>query len=347
MGSSAGTAPAREDSQINLGLALVEAPTDERLRYAKQLGADEVLFDNYYTRLSESPFEDLALTGEKEWSFKSIMELKSRVKDAGLKLNILENLPYQHYEKVMLGKEGRDDQLTHIKNTIRNLGRAGISTLGYHWMVNGVWYTSHHRRIRGGAKVWATDLNDLTDAPLTHDREYSEEEMWENYEYFLREVLPVAEEAGVTLALHPDDPPTDVKIGGIPRLFRSFENFKRAMDIVPSDNHALEFCLGNWSTMGSDLSEVIDYFGQQDKIEYVHFQTPSESLPRFHETFIDQEFYYDPQAILQAFLDVGFDGLIIPGHAPRMEGDDSWTERGRGYTLGYLRGTLDTLTDQH
>lgn len=245
----------------------------------------------------------------------------------------------------MLGGEDRDQQIEHVKTTIRNMGRAGIHTLGYDWMPSGVWRSSTTHRLRGGAKAMAVDMDDLENAPLTHGREYSEDEMWENYQHFLEEVIPVAEEADVTLAVHPNDPPTDQKLGGIPQLLRSFESYKRAMELVPSDNHGIEFCLGNWSEMGADVHEVIDYFGARDKITYVHFQTVSSPLPKFNEVFVDQNGYYDPEAVLQHLHDVGFNGMIIPGHVPKLLDDGPWNERGRAFTVGYLRGLLKSIQD--
>jgi len=332
-----------DDLPMRTGLGSFTMPTDKRLRYIKQLGVEDALINMYKTTLIDSNYDDPPLPGEDEWSFRNLVKLRNRFEDAGLRLNAIENLPMQHYDEVMLGTEGRDEQISHVKNTIRNMGRAGIPTLGYHWMPSGVWRSSTTYRLRGGAQSIAVDMADFENTPPTHDREYDEDKLWDSYEYFLSEVLPIAEEAGVTLALHPNDPPMDQKLGGIPQLSRSFESFKRAMDIVESDNQGLEFCLGNWSEMGADIPEVIEYFGERDEIEYVHFQTVSGALPKFHEVFVDQEGYYDPETILQQLHDVGFDGMIMPGHVPTLQGDGSWNERGRAFTIGYLKGIIDTI----
>jgi mannonate dehydratase len=325
---------------MRVGLGSFMHPTNERLRFIKQLGVDDVLLNMYRTPLIDTDYGDLPFTGDDEWSFKELVKLRNRVEDAGLRLNAIENLPHAHYEKVMLGEQGREEQIEHVKNTIRNIGAAGIPTLGYHWMPSGVWRTSTTYRVRGGAQSMAVDMDDIENAPLTHGREYTEAEMWDNYEWFLNKVIPVAEDAGVTLAVHPNDPPVE-SLGGIAQLFRSFENYKRAMDLVDSDNHAVQFCLGNWSKMGADIPEVIRYFGERDKIAYVHSQTVSSPLPKFHEVFVDQKGYYDPSEILDALADVGFSGMLIPGHVPKVEGDGPWNERGRAFTVGYLNGMID------
>ena len=345
-----------EELPMRAGLGTFMDPDPRRLRFIKQLGVDDILLNLWGA--PEAGYPNLPLTGEKEWSFRNLVQLRNRIEDAGLRLNAIENFPYSFYDQVMLGGPRQEAQLEHVKNTVRNVGRAGIPWMGYNWMPNGVWRSSTTKRIRGGAETSAIDMRQLEHAPNTHDREFTEEVLWANYERFLEEVIPVAEDAGVTLALHPDDPPVE-ELGGIPRLFRNVENFERAMDLVPSENHGLQFCLGNWSAMGADLPAVIEQFGEQDKIEYVHFQTISGPLPTFNEVFIDQEGYYDPYEIIAALDDVGFSGMIIPGHVPKLEGDGQylahddrsdldvpghggWKERGRAFTIGYLRGLIDT-----
>jgi len=347
--------PVFDELPMRFGLGTFMDPHPSRLRFVKQLGVDDILLNLWGAR--EAGYPNLPLTGEKEWAFQNLLQLRNQIEDAGLRLNALENLPYEFYDKIMLGAEGRDQQIEHVKNTIRNMGRAGIPRLGYNWMPNGVWRSSTSYPIRGGAESSAIDMTQLKEAPQTHDRQYSEQEMWDNYEYFLERVLPVAEEEDVTLALHPDDPPVE-SIGGIARPFRSPDNLERAMDFVPSDNHGLEFCLGNFSAMGADIPKEIKRFGERGEIEYVHFQTISNELPTFHEVFVDQDGFYDPYEVISALDDVGFTGMIILGHAPKMEGDEQrlghadqasldvhsegWKEQGRAFTIGYLRGILNT-----
>ncbi|GAB3031872.1 mannonate dehydratase [Natronobiforma cellulositropha] len=328
-----------EDLPMRVGLGQFMQPTRERLRFIEQLGVEDVILNMYETPLLAD--NEVPLTGDAEWDFQELVQLRTRVEDAGLRLAAIENLPISFYDDVMLGREGRDEQLECVKTTIRNIGRAGIPVLGYHWSPSGVWRTTTSRRVRGDAISTGFDAWEVENAPLSHGREYTDEELWANYEYFLEAVLPVAEEAGVTLALHPNDPPVD-RIGGMPFLFRDFENFKRAMDLVESDNHGLEFCLGTWSEMGEDLFEVIEYFGERDELVYVHFRDVEGTLPSFTETFID-EGNYDEFEIVRALDDAGFSGVMIPDHVPRLEGDGDWKHRGRAYTVGYLKGMLRSL----
>src|SRR5690606_8667448 len=195
------------------------------------------------------------LPGEHRWEYEDLKQLVDRCRERGLTLEAIENVPVHFYDKAMLGLPGRDEQIEHYQATIRNMGRAGIPILGYHVMPNSVWRTSRTTPGRGGAHVAAFDVAEVERASqqgqlefvakrdewsgrmvVTDDPEavVTEEQMWANYEYFMQAVIPVAEEAGVKLALHPDDPPVE-SLGGVARLFRNVEGFKRAEQISPSD----------------------------------------------------------------------------------------------------------------
>jgi mannonate dehydratase len=122
------------------------------------------------------------------------------------------------------------------------------------------------------------------------------------------------------------------------------------METVDSENHGLQYCLGNFSEMGANIDEVTEYFGKQDKLVYVHFQTISNSLSgghsKFNEVFVDMPGYYDPVAVLRKLKEVGFKGMIMPGHVPKVIGDGSWKERGRAFTIGYIKGIMATLDQE-
>lgn len=329
-----------DELPLRVGIGQFMEPSEERLRYIKQLGVDDVLLNMYQydPNYPHMPDDEVnPLEGKKEWGAENLCSLRETIEDAGLRLNALENVPISFYDDIMLGREGRDEQMEHIKNTIRNMGEAGIPIFGYHWSPTGVWRTGEVA-IRGDAKATSFAVADA-DEELVYDREYSESELWDNYEYFLTELLPVAEEAGVKLCLHPNDPPVVEKLGGVPMLFRDFESFQSAMNIVPSDNHGLELCLGCWSEMGEDLPEVIRYFGERDEIFYVHFRDVEGIVPDFHETWID-EGNYDALDIMGLLDEIGFSGMMIPDHMPHLDGDTDWNHRGRAYTVGYMKALL-------
>jgi mannonate dehydratase len=329
---------------MRAGFGSFMQPDPARLKFIKQLGVDDILLNMYRNNLIDTNHE-LPLPGDHQWEYNDLLLLRSKIEDAGLRMIALENMPWTFYDKLMMGQPDKEKQLEHVKTTISNMGRAGIPVLGYAWTPTGVWRSSITHKIRGGAEVMRVDLDDFKDAPLSHGRVFSEEEMWDNYQYFIEGVLPVAEESGVTLALHPNDPPT-TSLGGVPQLMRSFDAFKKAMSMVESDNHGLQFCLGSWSEMGEDLYEVMDYFGQMGKLIYVHFQVVSGTIPKFNEIFIDQPGYYDPVKMLSRLKAAGFNGMIMPGHVPKVEGDGAWKERSRAYTIGYIKGIMAALDQQ-
>ena len=334
--------PIESLSSIKPGLRY-NNPTEEKLQFTKQLGVRDVIIHPLLQ--SYSPDENLPVSTEEEWSFEELVHLRNRIEDSGLRMAAIENLPVGFYDEIMLGKEGRDEQIEHVQATIRNMGRAGIQILGYNWMPSRVWRTSLTARGRGETKSTAFELDEAKDAPHTHDGQYTESEFWDNYEYFLERAVPVAENAGVTLCLHPDDPPVE-ELGGLPRLFRNFENLNRAMELVPSDHHQIELCLGTVSGMNHDVDvlDVIRHFGDRNEICYVHFRDVEGTVPSFQEVFID-EGNYDEFAALETLREVGFDGMVIPDHVPQLEGEREWQPSGRAYTIGYLKGMLKAQTN--
>ncbi|ELZ19863.1 mannonate dehydratase [Halosimplex carlsbadense 2-9-1] len=332
--------------------------SEKRLRYLRQLGATDVFVDHADTEEEPDEFNDreaaetetIAVGPGQIPSVAELEAARERVEDAGLRLAGIQSLPYSLYGDIMFDREGADEALDSITTLVRNLGEADIPILGYQWNPRGVVpMRTEPVELRGGATGTAFDLSEIDDpdglAPGI-DREYTEAEFWDNYERFLERVLPVAEEAGVDLALHPVDPPVLESLGGIPRLFRNVENFEQAMDLVPSDNHGLKLCLGCFSQMGEDVPAVIRRFGERDDIVFVHFRDVVGSMPRFHETFVDEGNFVTADAV-RALVDVGFDGVVIPDHVPEMVDDTDWRHRARGFTVGYLRGVVDTVATEN
>lgn len=312
--------------------------THERLTFAAQLGVSGVLLN--------TP----VLPGESRWELDDLAWMVRRCEGYGLRLEALENVPVSFYDLAMLGLEGRDAQIAGYQETLRHIGAAGVPVLGYHWMPNGVWRTPD-RRGRGGALVTAFYAEDLERHPLRHGirehplaagRSFSAGQIWDSYCYFMERVLPVAEEAGVTLALHPDDPPVP-ELGGIARLFGSLGGFRRAMEQFDSPRHGLDFCLGCWSEMGPDPLEAIRHFGAQGKICYVHFRDVQGTVPSFQECFLG-EGNVDVVAAMRALHEVGFAGFIIDDHVPQLVDDTAWGHRGRAHATGYIQALVAAVT---
>jgi len=295
-----------------------------------------------------------ALPGDEKWEYEDLARLVAQAGEAGLRLMTLENVPNTFWDKIMLGLPGRDEQLANMIETVRNIGRAGIPILGYHFMPNGVWRTSRTTPIRGGALATSFNMSRAISATDEELDEYflspavagsfghqkTAEEMWENYDWYLERILPVCEQAGVRLALHPDDPPVE-SLGDIARLFYNFENFQRAMDRFDSPMHGLDFCHGCWSEMrgGAGVLDALRHFGERGQIFYVHFRDVQGTVDDFTECWLG-EGNCDPVETIRTLKQAGFNGFLIPDHVPHMVDDTDWGHRGRAWTVGYIKALL-------
>jgi mannonate dehydratase len=319
---------------MRVAVGQIRELTDDVIDFSKQMG----ILDMQFNFFGGSP----DLPGEHRWEYMDLLRLRTSVEDAGLRLNAIENVPIKFYNKIMLGQPGRDEQIEHMQATIRNLGAAGIPIFGYHFIATGVWRTSTTTPARGGAKVTAFDYEQVKDAPLSFDRVYTDDEMWANYEYFIKAILPVAEEAGVLLALHPDDPPVP-SLGGVARIMRSFEAFDRAMTIGNSPNHGLDFCVGSWSEMSpAECLKGLRYFGEKGKIIYVHFRDVLGTVPKFREGFIG-EGNMNMFQVMKTLYELGFKGYMIDDHVPMMSNDSGWNSRSRAFANGQMTAYLEVL----
>ncbi|MBS7615387.1 mannonate dehydratase [Candidatus Bathyarchaeota archaeon] len=308
--------------------------TDDVLVFAKQLGAKDVIV---HSPVLPGP----STLGVNCYEFRPLLMLRTRVESAGLKIEAIENIPREWYYKIMLGLPGRDEQIENFCKTLRNMGKAGIPILGYNFCPGGVWRTSDYTLWRGGARVTSFDYELVKNAPLTEYGIVTEEKMWENFAYFIERVMPVAEEANVKMALHPDDPPVP-SVAGISRIMRSVEAFKRAMEIFPSEYNGIEFCQGTFSEMGCNVIEAIEYFGSRKKIFYVHFRNVIGNPYKFHETFVDDG-QTDMLEAMLTYKRVGFEGCIIDDHVPVGIDDSPWGHRMRAYAAGYIQALIKAV----
>ena len=319
-----------DERPMRIAIGQANQLTPEIIEFAHQIGVQDIQFN--------TP----RLPGESRWEYADLLDLRTRCDNAGLRLNAIENVPIKFYVKAMLGQPGRDEQIENMQQTIRNIGQAGIPIFGYHFMPNGVWRTSTTARARGDAQTTGYDHAQAENAPLSFDREYDAEEMWANYTYYIKAILPVAEEAGVKLALHPDDPPVPT-LGGVARLMRNFEGFKRALEIGDSPNHGLDFCVGSWSEMSPDECLTgLRYFGERGKILYVHFRDVLGTVPAFREAFIG-EGNLDMFQVMKTLRELNFKGFLIDDHVPRMVGDSGWVSLSRAFANGQMITMLEVL----
>jgi mannonate dehydratase len=339
---------------IRLSLGHVDEYDARTATFARQLGLAGVQLHTPNLLRGEAGF----------WSLPELQALRERCDADGLRIDGLENVPLAHFWRIQRGLPGRDEQIDNYCTTLRNLAAVGIDLLGYNFLPTYVWRTSMDQAGRGGAKVTSFDLADigqgnaLSGYRLSPTEPLSEpltaEDMWSNHLYFLNAVLPVAEQVGVRLALHPDDPPVDAPLGGAERIFTTPAALLVARQQARcSPSWGLNFCLGTVSEMGGEaaINEVIDTLGVAGAIFYVHFRDVQGTVPRFTECFLG-EGNFNPARVIRRLRDVGFDGFLIDDHVPAMVGDpDTWGDtspeaycsRGRAHAIGYLQGVLNGL----
>lgn len=299
----------------------------------------EMLTDDHLAYLKRMGIESLEVrTTSDRCSYNEIAAIKEAVDESGLHLH--EIMPNDKYScpEVTLGLPEREATIELLQHFIEDLGRAGIKHTTYAWHTGGVYET--HRAETRGCSTRRFELDAALALPDKYDRTFSDDEMWETYEYFIEQILPVAEAADVRLQLHPNDPP--VTHQGVARIFRSTDNYRRGMDISSNNPYnGILFCVGSWAEMfgpdetGEDIPAAIHEFGAKNLIHQVHFRNIDTNMPDFNETFPDNG-YVNMVAVFQALAEVGFDGMVVPDHVPNTPDGLS----GEAFILGYIRALI-------
>jgi mannonate dehydratase len=308
-------------------------PSEQEIKFIQQMGVDQVVL---WTDASKSNYEYYS-------SRKSLYEA------SGIKVYGFGNSSVHNQEILVLNLPGRDEKIEEYKQHLRNLGKAGIPYTTYAHMGNGIW-SSRREQTRGGASARAYDQEKGATGnwggkkytePLSNGRKYTLQEIWANYEYFIKQAAAVAEEQKVNIGIHPDDPPIS-ELAGVPRIFSSFDGYKKALEIANSPNVGMCLCVGCWleggKLMGRDVIDTIQYFGRQKKIFKVHFRNVDKPLPHFVETFLDDG-YADMYKILKALKDVNFNGVLIADHIPSM----IYPQVGTAFSIGYMKGLVERV----
>jgi mannonate dehydratase len=356
---------------MKLGLGLYRHQLNrEHYAFARQCGCTHLvvhLVDYFRSSRSNSPGDQpvgddsgWGLCGDphKLWTFDELAAIKGEINAAGLELEAIENFDPAHWHDVLLDGPKKQEQLENLKTIIRNVGRAGIPILGYNFSIAGVAGRVKGPFARGNAE--AVGMNGPLDTPLptgmvwnmVYDRvaapgivpSATPEQLWQRLKDFLDAAIPVAEEAGVTLAAHPDDPPMPT-VRAQPRLVYQPHLYQKLIDLKPSPRNALEFCVGTLAEMTEgNIYEVVDQYSRLGKLGYVHLRNVRDKVPFYKETFIDDG-EVDILKVLRILKRNNFTGVLIPDHAPQMSCAAPW-HAGMAYALGYMRAGLQIVNGE-
>lgn len=326
---------------IQIAIQTGSDASDEDLQFFQQLGVE------------------WAMVGIRDQSLHNLDYYKHTVKrfgDRGLKIYRITNTSVHNVPEITLNLPGRDAKVEEFKQFIRNISAAGVKYNTYAHMANGIW-SSGRAEGRGGMDARMLDISKakghwagtIYEGELTHGRRYTEEELWDNFAHLMQEIVPVAEEEGVFIGIHPDDPPV-YDLGGIPRcMFGNFAGYKKAMEIADSPNIGVCLCVGCWleggvEGMGNTPVDAIKHFGQAGQLFKVHFRNVSNPMPEpWVETLIDNG-YQDMYDVMKALRDVKFDGCIIPDHIPAMLGGH---RVGVAYSIAYMRALVQAVNNEY
>ena len=353
---------------MKLGLGLYRHMlTADNFRFARQAGATHIvahLVDYFHggPRLpgAASQGSGWGVTDNRHrlWSLEELRGLKAAVNAEGLALEAIENFDPSHWHDILLDGPDKAEQLEGIKTLVRRIGQAGIPCMGYNFSIAGVWGHVVGPFARGGAEsvgflgpegpeetpiprgmVWNMVFD--PDAPRGTVGAITPEQLWQRLTDFLHAVVPVAEEAGVRLALHPDDPPMPT-LRGTARLVYQPDYYQRVLDIRPSPSNGIELCVGTIGEMATgDVYEAVDRYSRSGKIGYVHFRNIKGKVPRYYEVFVD-EGDIDMIRVLRILRQNGYGGVLVPDHTPQMTCAAPW-HAGMAYALGYMRAALTLI----
>jgi mannonate dehydratase len=324
---------------LQINGALAAGSWDESgMRRIKQLGVDHVF--------SGGP--------KIPWEESQIRALMERLKSGGL---ILGNLMMAGFPNTIYGRAGRDEEIAKVQSSIRAAGRAGLAVVEYNFYAHRLIEGYFEETGRAGAGLTAFDYNRVKNlSPLPEEGAHSSEEMWRNITYFLKAIVPVAEEFGVRLALHPNDPPAPISRGS-EQIMGTLEDWKHLVEIVPSKSNGITFDCGVTRELGEDPVEVCHYFGKRDCINHVHFRNVRMRVPReqYTEVFLD-EGEVDMFAVMKELVRQKYPRQINPEHPRALDADRETSgfkpfyPGGGGYAayaynVGYARAMLQAALE--
>lgn len=327
--------------------------THDYLTFAKQLGVTHIIVFR--------PGEELLpSTKDGYWSYEDLYEMKKRAAEYGLTVAGIENFVLKNWYQIVMKGPERERQMDCVKRTIANMGKAGIPVMGYNFSIAGVWGRIDGPNARGGAisPRFAKEVSPDFDTPIPNGvfmnfvvdenapkgfvQPVSQEEMWDRYAWFLNQIIPVAEEAGVAMAAHPEDPPVP-KLRGIGRMLIHPDFYDRMFLLAPSKYNQVEFCQGTFAEMpGVDVYDTIEKFASQQKIAYVHFRNVRGKYPDYSEEFVD-EGETDMVKALKLYKKHNFNGVFMPDHTPAFTSCVESPYAATAHAIGYMKGIMQSL----
>lgn len=339
--------------------------TPDHFAFARQTGATHAvvhLVDYFNKGGAANPRQDQpvgALAGwgyagapDQLWTAEEMRTIKQHLEEAGLQWEAIENFDPAHWSDVLLDGPRKKQQLEGLKTIIRRVGEVGIPVIGYNFSIAGVAGRVTGPFARGGAL--SVGMDGPVDAPVPNGMVWNmiydanaprgylpkttAEQLWKRVQDFLEACLPVAEQAGVRLAAHPDDPPMP-EVRGQPRLVYRPDLYQKLIDINRSPSNQLEFCVGTLAEMrDGDVYDAVERYSAQNRIAYVHLRNVHGKVPDYKETHIDDG-DLDVLRVIRILQKNGFGGVVIPDHAPQLTCDAPW-HAGMAFAMGYLRACI-------
>lgn len=307
--------------------------TDEEMQFYREMGVRYIS----------------VMFGEDDWDEDSVRRLQERMGRYDLQITDGGSFSVFKDPVIHLGLEGRDAKIRRYNQFTRVMGRCGIPIVSLAWQPDGA-VRSYKKvgQLTRGSVSGIVDMEEIARRGPSHGRVYTEEEIWENFRYFLEHTLPVCEESGVKMALHPNDPPAAC-VMGIPSLIYSTECFKRAFAMAGDSPYlGMKLCVGCWLEAGEafgDLMEDIRYFVEKDKVLAVHFRNLSAPMPYFEEVLLEDG-YGDMYGIMKQLVRCGYEGLISVDHASAGVPGFGGMAGAYGYSTGYMKGLLKAAEEE-
>jgi mannonate dehydratase len=254
------------------------------------------------------------------WTEKSLKEYQEAFKSEGLTVI---NLMIGGFDKAIYGREGRDEEISKVKESLVAAGAVGLPIVEYnfyaHRFVDGYYDTT----ARGGAGTLSMDYERAKNLPTdpSEGKPLTADQLWDNLSYFLKAVIPVAEKAGVRMALHPNDPPVPESHGHA-QIVATFSDWKRIISIVDSPSNGMTYDCGVSREIGEDPLEVLDYLGSRDRINHIHYRNVITTTPslKYEEVFFD-EGTVNMFAVMRDIFKLGYKFGIFPEHPRALDYD--------------------------